>query len=163
MLVNFTVLHEFAMLAARVFGQDGAPKGHRALVVLEFRDFPAAGEAAKDQIGGVTADAQTPFGGDDEKFGKPKIDLVALPDGRAAHHGEAGRLLVLENHQRVGAVIAEPTRQQIRLAVAELAEHRKNAGVHADPGQVIEIFAKDALDPLPSFRRMTGIANGDGH
>jgi hypothetical protein len=151
------------MFAASVIVQHSAPKRNGALVVLEFADDPTPGKTLEYQISRVAPHAQAALAGDYEKFGETKIGLVSLTDRRTTYDGETYRALVFKNHHRIGAVVREPTRQKVGLAIAEFALHRKNAGVHADLLQIRQILAKNALDPIATFRRVTSIANADWH
>ncbi len=159
-LPHFSVRHGFSELSVRVFGDSGTPEFDGGFVVEEFGDLPSAGEAVENELCSITTDANSTRTRGNEKFSHAKVHVLALIARGATDEGESHRTLLFEDHEGVRAVIGEPAGHQLRFALAIRREH---PGVHAQIGQVAEIFRILALDPQAVLRGILGISNTDGH
>jgi len=81
----------------------------------------------------------------------------------ATDEREADRAIVLQNDERMGAVICEPASHQLWFAFAEFAGGREDPGVHAQLGEVFEVVAIAFLDPATVLRGMQSVSNTDWH
>jgi phenylacetate-CoA ligase len=144
-MADFAIGCAFPVVAARIHRHHVSPEADSRRIARILEYFPTARESVEYESHGAAPDAPSPGTARHEELRHAELRFprcVSLP----RHHCKTRGLLVIENGEQRGRPIHQPALQLVGLAVADLAQRRKDPGVQQ--AQVIEIVAIHALDPL---------------
>src|SRR4051812_7441688 len=148
-LSDFAIENTLLKTTLGVVGDHSPPECDGDRIAQVFGDFPAPGKSIEDEFDGETAHAAAPESARDEKLRHTVVDRrLAWHAAAARHHRETDGIGAPQDQQRVHGGIAEPARELVGLAVADLAERGRAEHAGVQRRKIVEVFAVDAFDPL---------------